>query len=62
VPAMLSPGTFGHGGAWGTQAWVDPVKGVAYVLMVQRSNFPNSDASEVRRVFQQAAAKALAPR
>jgi CubicO group peptidase (beta-lactamase class C family) len=62
VPAMLSPGTFGHGGAWGTQAWVDPVKGVAYVLMVQRSNFPNSGASEVRRVFQQAAAKALAPR
>ena len=62
VPAMLSPGTFGHGGAWGTQAWVDPVKGFAYVLMVQRSNFPNSDASEVRRVFQQAAAKALAPR
>ena len=62
VPAMLSPGTFGHGGAWGTQAWVDPVKGVAYVLMVQRSNFPNSDASDVRRVFQQAAAKALTPR
>ena len=62
VPAMLSPGTFGHGGAWGTQAWVDPVKGVAYVLMVQRSNFPNSDASEVRRAFQQAAAKALTPR
>jgi CubicO group peptidase (beta-lactamase class C family) len=60
VAAMLSPGTFGHGGAWGTQAWVDPVKGVAYVLMVQRSNFPNSDASDVRRVFQQAAADALA--
>lgn len=60
VAAMLSPGTFGHGGAWGTQAWIDPVKGVAYVLMVQRSNFPNSDASEVRREFQQAAAKALA--
>lgn len=62
VPAMLSPATFGHGGAWGTQAWVDPVKGVAYVLMVQRSNFPNPSASDVRRVFQQAAAKALAPR
>jgi len=27
--------------------------------MVQRSNFPNSDGSEVRRVFQNAAAKAL---
>ena len=60
VAAMLSPGTYGHGGAWGTQAWIDPVKGLAYVLMVQRSNFPNSDASEVRRDFQQAAAKALA--
>jgi CubicO group peptidase (beta-lactamase class C family) len=60
VAAMLSPGTFGHGGAWGTQAWIDPGRGVAYVLMVQRSNFPNSDASDVRRAFQQAAADALA--
>ena len=59
VAAMLSPGTFGHGGAWGTQAWVDPAKGVAYVLMVQRANFPNSDASEVRRAFQEAAAKSI---
>jgi CubicO group peptidase (beta-lactamase class C family) len=58
VAAMLSPGSFGHGGAWGTQAWIDPVKGVAYVLMVQRANFPNSDASDVRRVFQEAAARA----
>lgn len=58
VAAMLSPGTFGHGGAWGTQAWIDPVKGVAYVLMVQRSNFPNSDGSDIRRAFQQAAVEA----
>ncbi|MFM9030363.1 MAG: serine hydrolase domain-containing protein, partial [Opitutaceae bacterium] len=29
---VLSAGTFGHGGAWGTQAWIDPVKGVAYLL------------------------------
>lgn len=60
VAAMLSPGTYGHGGAWGTQAWIDPVKGVAYILMVQRSNFPNSDASDVRLAFQRAAATALA--
>jgi CubicO group peptidase (beta-lactamase class C family) len=60
VAEMLSPGTFGHGGAWGTQAWIDPRKKIAYVLMVQRSNFPNSDASEVRRVFQNAAAQAIA--
>jgi CubicO group peptidase (beta-lactamase class C family) len=62
VASMLSPGTYGHGGAWGTQAWIDPVKGAAYILMVQRSNFPNSDASDVRRAFQQAAADALTRR
>jgi hypothetical protein len=28
--------------------------------MIQRSNLPNSDGSEVRRVFQEAAANALA--
>ncbi|MFM8335262.1 MAG: serine hydrolase domain-containing protein [Opitutaceae bacterium] len=55
----LSPGSYGHGGAWGTQAWIDPVKGVAYILMVQRANFPNSDASDVRVAFQRAAAAAL---
>jgi len=59
VAAMLSPGTFGHGGAWGTQAWIDPVKGIAYIMMVQRSGLANSDASDVRRAFQQAAADAL---
>lgn len=59
VTAMLSPGTFGHGGAYGTQAWIDPLKGVAYVLMVQRQNFPNSDDSNVRKAFQQAAVDAM---
>jgi CubicO group peptidase (beta-lactamase class C family) len=59
VASMLSPGTYGHGGAWGTQAWIDPVKGVAYILMIQRSGLPNSDGSEIRRAFQQAAAAAL---
>ncbi len=59
LTAMLSAGTCGHGGAYGTQAWIDPVKRVIYILMVQRSNFPNADASEVRRAFQSAAAGAL---
>lgn len=62
VAETLSPGSFGHGGAWGTQAWIDPVKGVAYLLLVQRADFPNSDASEVRRDFQKAAANTLAPK
>lgn len=55
VTAAVSPGTFGHGGAYGTQAWIDPVKGKAYVLLVQRANFANSDASVVREAFQNAA-------
>ncbi|MDB5303966.1 MAG: estB 3 [Phycisphaerales bacterium] len=59
VSQALSPGSHGHGGAYGTQAWIDPVKGVVYILMVQRANFPNSDASDVRKSFQDAAAAAL---
>jgi CubicO group peptidase (beta-lactamase class C family) len=59
VSEMLSPGTFGHGGAWGTQCWMDPEKGVAYILMVQRSNFPNADNSDIRKAFQAAAVQAL---
>jgi CubicO group peptidase (beta-lactamase class C family) len=59
ITAMLSPGTFGHGGAYGTQAWIDPGTKRIYLLMVQRANFPNSDASEVRRGFQEAASAAL---
>ena len=55
--SMLSPGTFGHGGAYGTQAWIDPVQGRVYILMVQRANFPNADESDVRRAFQEIASQ-----
>ncbi len=55
--AALSPGSFGHGGAYGTQAWIDPAKKRVYLLMVQRANFPNADASALRRDFQAAAAE-----
>ena len=59
ITAMLSPGSFGHGGAYGTQAWIDPGAKRIYILMVQRANFPNSDASDVRRGFQEAASRAF---
>jgi CubicO group peptidase (beta-lactamase class C family) len=59
VAAMLSPGTFGHGGAWGTQAWIDPVRGLAYILMVQRPG-TNGDASHLRQAFQHAGSDAFA--
>lgn len=59
VSKMLSPGTFGHGGAWGTQGWVDPKRETIYVLMIQRRDFGNSDGSEIREAFQRIAAEAL---
>ena len=57
VSATLSPGSHGHGGAYGTQAWIDPVKKRVHLLLVQRANFPNSDASEVRKAFHEAFAR-----
>jgi CubicO group peptidase (beta-lactamase class C family) len=55
VTQMLNAGTFGHGGAYGTQAWVDPAAGQAMILMTQRTNFPNADGSQIRKEFQEAA-------
>jgi CubicO group peptidase (beta-lactamase class C family) len=54
--ASLSSGSFGHGGLYGTQAWIDPVKKRIYLLMIQRADMKNSDASDIRRDFQDAAA------
>ena len=51
----LNVGTFGHGGAYGTQAWVDPVRKRAYILLIQRSDLENPDGSEMRLTFQKAA-------
>ena len=56
----LSVGTYGHGGAFGTQAWIDPVKKRAYVLLIQRTDLKNSDQSDIRREFQKAASEAYA--
>lgn len=59
VTAALSPGSFGHGGAYGTQGWIDPQRGLIFVLLIQRAKLPNSDGSELRRVFQDAAVAAI---
>jgi len=56
VTAALSPGSYGHGGAFGTQGWIDPRREAYYILLVQRSNFPNADRSDLRRALQDAAA------
>jgi CubicO group peptidase (beta-lactamase class C family) len=56
----LSPGSFGHGGAFGTQSWADPTRGVIYVLMLERDKLqPTPDDSAMRRAYQQAVAAAL---
>jgi CubicO group peptidase (beta-lactamase class C family) len=59
VTESLSSGTFGHGGAFGTQGWVDPETQTIYVLMIQRADLPNSDGSEIRKTFHKVAGKAL---
>ena len=60
VTESLSPGSFGHGGAYGTQAWIDPSRGLAIVLLIQRAGLPNSDQSEMRRVLQKTAIERFA--
>jgi CubicO group peptidase (beta-lactamase class C family) len=61
VTEMLSPGSFGHGGAFGTQGWIDPDKDLFVVLLVQRVGLANSDASDMRRELQALAGKAVRP-
>jgi CubicO group peptidase (beta-lactamase class C family) len=57
VTEMFSPGTYGHGGAFGTQAWVDPTRDLFVVLLIQRSGLANSDASPMRKAVQEAAVR-----
>ena len=56
VTEHITAGTFGHGGAFGTQGWVDPVTRTIYVLMIQRTKFGNSDGSDIRGEFHRLAA------
>ena len=59
VTAMVSPGTFGHGGAFGTQAWIDPKQDLFVILLIQRVGLPNADGSDIRRELQQLAVDAI---
>jgi CubicO group peptidase (beta-lactamase class C family) len=59
VHAMMSPGTYGHGGAFGTQGWLDPPKDLFVILLIQRTGMPNADASDLRKELQAAAVEAI---
>jgi CubicO group peptidase (beta-lactamase class C family) len=41
-------GTYGHGGAFGTQGWIDPVSGTISILMIQRAD---GGTESMRNVF-----------
>jgi CubicO group peptidase (beta-lactamase class C family) len=56
---IFSPGSFGHGGAFGTSSWVDPARGIIYIMMLQRNHMGNPDNSPMRQVFQDEAVKGL---
>jgi CubicO group peptidase (beta-lactamase class C family) len=62
VTAALSPGSYGHGGAYGTQVWIDPAKDLFTVLLIQRNGLKNADGTEMRRELQESAAAAVKPR
>jgi CubicO group peptidase (beta-lactamase class C family) len=53
---LQSIGTFGHGGAFGTQGWIDPKKDLVGVFLIQRSS--GGDNSE-SKVFMNMAASAI---
>lgn len=44
---FLPPGTFGHGGAFGTQGWIDPKDDLIRILLIQREGGDN----DVRNAF-----------
>ncbi len=57
---VLSPGSFGHGGSWGTQCWIDPNRDVIYLLMIQRRDTRRGEITQlVRERFQQSAFDAV---
>jgi CubicO group peptidase (beta-lactamase class C family) len=51
---VLTPGSFGHGGAFSTQSWADPARDLIWIVMFQRTGKGNPDNSDVRIAFQNA--------
>jgi CubicO group peptidase (beta-lactamase class C family) len=54
---LHSPGTFGHGGAFGTEGWIDPKNDLIRILMVQVSD---SSAGAARAAVMQIGEAAVA--
>jgi CubicO group peptidase (beta-lactamase class C family) len=58
---ILSPGSFGHGGAYSTQGWADPTRNLIWIVMFERTGKGNPDDSDVRIAFQAAADASMIP-
>jgi CubicO group peptidase (beta-lactamase class C family) len=54
---LMSIGSYGHGGAWGTYGWVDPKKDLVGVFLIQSSGGP--DGAFARNAFMTMAASAI---
>lgn len=59
VTGMLSAGSFGHGGAFGTQSWADPKQDLFVILLIQRVGLKNGDDSAMRKELQRLAVESL---
>ncbi len=55
--ALLSPGTFGHGGAFGTHSYADKAKDMVGIFMIQSSG--GSGATDAKYAFMAMAAAAI---
>lgn len=53
--AFMSPGSFGHGGAFGTHGWIDPKKDMVGVFLIQKSG----GTDDAKRAFMAMAAAAI---
>jgi CubicO group peptidase (beta-lactamase class C family) len=49
VTAMLSPDSYGHGGGYGTQCWIDPHRGMFTILLTQRPDLNPRDEAALRQ-------------
>jgi CubicO group peptidase (beta-lactamase class C family) len=39
TPALMSIGSFGHGGAFGTHGWIDPANDLVGVFLIQHAGY-----------------------
>ena len=53
-------GPCGHGGAYATNLWIDPPRGLVMVYMVQHAGYPGKDGPRVLPTFQKAGETAFA--